>query len=837
MGLDLLRSEPLVRARLERCDRAFRPLAGWSIVEELVAGDRWADIEVALPCLAALGIAVADLWRSWGIEPSAAVGHSAGEIAAAYTAGVLTLEEAMLVSVHYSRALGKIQGTGGMGVVGLPPEETAARIAEDGRRLTVAGWLSPVSATVAGDAAEVDAFLLGLSGQGVFAARVALLDVAAHTPEVLPHQAALREALARLAPRPPAIPLVSTVAGETLDRPMDADYWAENLFRPVLFSRAVERLLASGERLFLEIDAHPILATPLEQGFAAAGVRGTVLASLRRGEDAHEVLAGSLAALGGMRERSERMEVIPLSARSPEALRDLAMQTARIEEESRGDLTPRPPLPSPTRPYPGRGGATSQDAETMEGGGSPSPGGGWVEDGRGGQGVRSLRDLAWTAAVRRSHHEHRLAVVARSRTELAERLVAFARGEAVPGIASGRKARGAPGEAGGLVFVFSGQGPQWPGMGRQLFEIEPVFRRVVERCDEALRPLLGYSFRERMEAEDDALSHTEVAQTAIYALQAGLAALWREWGVVPDAVVGHSVGEVAAAHASGALSLEEGAIVAACRGRAMEPARGLGGMAALELPAAEVEPLLADLDLSVAAVNSPASTTVAGAPEALDELARRLGGLGLTCRRLRVEYAFHTAQMDPCVRELQPLLAELRPRAVATPMVSSVTGEPVAGPDLDAGYWCANVRRPVRFAEALAGLAGNTVFLEVGPHPVLSVAVAQTLPEAAVLASLRRGRDERETLLETLGSLWVLGQAIDWPGVHPDGGRQVRLPTYPFQRQRYWFEGRVKAPQVAAPAPQPAEDDVFAERLLAEQLDAFNRMVALQLDVLGRGSL
>ena len=776
MGLDLLRSEPLVRARLERCDRAFRPLTGWSIVEELIGGDRWADIEVALPCLVALGIAVADLWRSWGIEPTAVVGHSSGEIPAAYTAGVLTLEEAMLVSVHYSRALGKIQGPGGMGVAGLSPQEVSGRIA--GWNLTVSGWLSPVSCTVAGDAAEVDAFLLGLAKEGVFAARVALLGVAAHTPETLPHQEALREALAGLKPLPPAIPLISTVTGEPLDRPMDAGYWAENLSRPVLFSQAVERLLASGETVFLEIDAHPILATPLEQGFAAAGVAGRVLPSLRRDEAVHEILFGSLTALGGRRETADRMELVPLSARSPEALRDLARGTARVDG--------------------------------------------------------SLQDLSWTAAVKRSHHEHRLAVVARSRAELAERLDAFAEGAAVAGVVSGRKARG----EGGLVFVFSGQGPQWPGMGRQLFAEEPVFRRVVERCDEALRPLLGYSFQERMEAEEDALSHTEVAQTAIFALQAGLLALWRERGIVPDAVVGHSVGEVAAAHASGALSLEEGAIVAACRGRAMEPARGLGGMAAVELPAAEAEPLLAGLDLAIAAVNSPASTTIAGTPEALDELGRRLERLGLTCRRLRVEYAFHTAQMDPCVRELQPLLAELRPRAVTTPMISSVTGGPVTGPDLDAGYWCANVRQPVRFAQALEKLAASAIFLEIGPHPVLSVAVTQTL-DTTVLASLRRGRDERETLLEALGALWVQGRAVDWPGVHPDGGRQVRLPTYPFQRQRYWFEGRgFEGRSPAKPAAVVvAQEDFGAERLLAEQLDAFNRMVALQLDVLGRGGL
>jgi acyl transferase domain-containing protein len=169
-------------------------------------------------------------------------------------------------------------------------------------------------------------------------------------------------------------------------------------------------------------------------------------------------------------------------------------------------------------------------------------------------------------------------------------------------------------------------------------------------------------------------------------------------------------------------------------------------------------------------------------------------------------------------------------------MISSVTGGPVTGTDLDTGYWCANVRQPVRFADAVGKLAGSAVFLEVGPHPVLSVAVTQTL-DAAVLASLRRGRDERETMLEALGALWVQGQEVDWAGVFPDGGRQVRLPTYPFQRQRYWFEGRGfegRAPKTPAAVVVPVQEDFGAERLLAEQLDAFNRMVALQLDVLGR---
>jgi acyl transferase domain-containing protein len=207
--------------------------------------------------------------------------------------------------------------------------------------------------------------------------------------------------------------------------------------------------------------------------------------------------------------------------------------------------------------------------------------------------------------------------------------------------------------------------------------------------------------------------------------------------------------------------------------------------------------------------------------------------------------------MEPCDQEVAAALADLRPRPTAVPMVSTVTGALAAGTDLGGLYWARNVREPVRFAAAVAaisdltGQAGSEIFLEIGPHPVLSVAVAQTLEpagrEAAVFASLRRGRDERETLLETLGGLWVLGVPVDWSGVHPDGGRHVRLPSYPFQRQRHWFtaaepEGTKGTAEAAVTVGTPPADPEPAavERLLADQLDAFNRMVALQLDLLGR---
>jgi acyl transferase domain-containing protein/acyl carrier protein len=823
LGRDLLRAEPLVRARLEQCDRLLRPWVGWSLLDELVAGDRWLLAEVSIPAIFAIQAALSDLWRSWGIEPDAVIGHSCGEVAAAYAAGVLSLEEGIRVSVVYGRTLGKVDGPGGIGVLELPPDEAAARIAARGLPLELAGRLSPSSTTVAGPGGAVDLLVAEVKAEGRFAARVAV-DAAAHTAAVEPHLPSMREQLADLAPRRPSVPLVSTLTGGPLDRPMDGDYWAANLRHTVLFSDGVEHLLGAGFDLFLQIDPHPILATPLEQSFAG---RGRALASLRRREDPRSVLFDSLGALWAagrpVREeaihpdpRSERsegsVELLPLSARTPEALRALARSTAGVlREEADG----------------------------------------------------THRDVCRQAARGRGRHEHGLGLTGRSRAELAGKLEAFARGEMVPGAVSGRRPRG---DRGKLVFVFAGQGPQWPGMGRQLLADEPVFRQAFERCDDLLRPYLGDSLLRRIEREG-ALDHTEVAQPALFALEVALAALWRSWGIVPDAVVGHSVGEIAAAWAAGILSLEEAARVAALRGRAMEPARGRGAMAAVELSEDEARASLSQIPeelLCIAAVNGPAAVTVAGDPAAMDGFVARLAAQGATARRLRVEYAFHSPQMEPYGREVEEALAGLRPRPALIPMASTVTGALVEGPELDGSYWRRNVRQPVRFADAVGVLARHASFLEVGPHPVLSAAVSQGLEargrEAALLASLRRGRDERETMREALAGLWVLGHPVEWSAVFPDGGRPVRLPTYPFQRQRYWFEvpeREERREPAAAPTPVPASVEVSApvaapvpvpfevlpepspagegvELLLAEQLDAFNRMVALQLDVLSR---
>jgi acyl transferase domain-containing protein len=827
MGCDLL-AEPAFRAAVARCDRAFRPLLGWSVLEEIAAGaaGRLAEAldagEIVEPLLFTVQVALAALWRSRGIEPDVVIGHSLGEMAAAHVAGALSLEDAALVVVEYQRAQRRANEIvlkrgggepGGMALVNLSPEALAPRLAPYADRVVIAGYNSPVTTGLSGDPAALDAILAPLKAEGVFASRIAA-DAAVHSPQMEPALDGLRQALAGIRPRLPRIALFSTVTGAPVDGPLDGDYWCRNLRQPVRFVEALTWLFDRGTRLLVEIDPHPVLAIPVEQTLAAGGNAPAVrnLPSMRRGEPGLAVLKAAEAVLRSEgrapSSRGDRFELFPLSGRTSEALRDAARLTAaRLRE----------PEAAP------------------------------------------LADLAYTAALRRSHHEHRLALTARTREELADRLDAFARGEAVAGAAKGRAGRQDRDDRPRLVFAFSGQGPQWAGMGRQLFAEEPVYRAAVERCDDLLRPHLGFSVLERLAAEESALEHTEVAQPVLFALQVGLTELWRSRGVEPDAVVGHSVGEIAAAWAAGVFPLDEAARIVALRGRTMQPAQGRGKMAAVELPEAEAAAALAGYEdrVCVAAVNSPAASVLAGEPAALEAVLDRLRGQGVTCRMLRVEYAFHSPQMEPYDAELERALAGLAPREARIPFASTVLPGLAVGPELDAAYWRGNVRRPVRFADAVEALGqeGFSTFVEIGPHPVLAVAIAQTLEsrEPTVRASLRRNLDERETTLEAFGGLYTLGHPVDWNGLFLDAGRTVSLgglPSYPFQRQRYWFEpGEAAAPglavQPALSAPAVAATPVFAaepssdpgvEQVLAGQIDAFTRLVTLQLDLLRGGA-
>ncbi|HEX8112782.1 MAG TPA: beta-ketoacyl synthase N-terminal-like domain-containing protein, partial [Kofleriaceae bacterium] len=405
----------------------------------------------------------------------------------------------------------------------------------------------------------------------------------------------------------------------------------------------------------------------------------------------------------------------------------------------------------------------------------------------------SLADICHTAAVRRSHHDHRLAVVAHTTAEFCDLLRGFLAGESSSMCHAGRQS-----SKHGVAFVCSGMGQQWWAMGRQLLAEERGYRDVVGHIDEILRALAGWSLLREFEADEQhtRINETRVAQPAIFATQVGIAAVLKQWGIQPSALVGHSVGEVAAAYLAGALSLEDAVKVTYHRSRLQQRTAGLGTMLAAGVSWQEAHRLINGYDavVSVGAINSAESVTLSGDSEVLRAIAQELDAKGVFCRALNVEVPYHSPTMDTLRSELLDSLGDLRPRATSVPLYSTVTGGLIDGTTLTATYWWQNVRQPVQFHQATSSAieAGHDVFMEIGAHPVLSVSIAECLREhdrkGVVVPSLRRGQPENATLLASAGRLYTLGATIDWHGVTRSEGTFVKLPTYPWQRERHWHE-------------------------------------------------
>ncbi|MFF8632003.1 type I polyketide synthase [Streptomyces werraensis] len=429
----------------------------------------------------------------------------------------------------------------------------------------------------------------------------------------------------------------------------------------------------------------------------------------------------------------------------------------------------------------------------------------------------SLASVAGALVAGRAVLGERAVVVAESGAEALGGLSALARGESAPGVVSGSAA----GALGKVVWVFPGQGSQWAGMGRELLDTSPVFAERIAECAAALEPWIDWSLVDvlRGEVEPALLERVDVLQPASFAVMVGLAAVWSSVGVLPDAVVGHSQGEIAAACVSGALSLEDAARVVALRSQAIrDQLAGRGGMASVALSEAEAVSRLtrwADR-VEVAAVNGPSSVVVAGDAQALDEALEALSADGVRVRRVAVDYASHTRHVEDIREILADTLAGVNAQAPSIPFYSTVTGEWVEGAGvLDGAYWYRNLRGQVGFGPAVAELTGqgHGVFVEVSAHPVLVQPITETVyaagadSEALVTGSLRRDDGGLRRLLASMAELFVRGVSVDWAGVLPAGATSARLelPTYAFDHQHYWLH-EVESATDAASLGQAAAD-------------------------------
>ncbi|MET8413393.1 SDR family NAD(P)-dependent oxidoreductase, partial [Streptomyces sp. NPDC005195] len=418
-------------------------------------------------------------------------------------------------------------------------------------------------------------------------------------------------------------------------------------------------------------------------------------------------------------------------------------------------------------------------------------------------------DVAWTLFHHRSVFENRALLI----------------GSEV--VASGVAASASPPSA---VFVFPGQGAQWVGMAVELLDSSPVFAARFGECAVALDGFVDFDLLDVIR-EGRSLDRVDVVQPVLWAVMVSLAALWESFGVRPSAVVGHSQGEIAAAVVAGALSLQDGARVAALRSRAITALAGHGGMVSVALSRERAEELISGWDgrISVAAVNGPTSVVVSGDADALDELVEQAAAQDVRVRRVEVDYASHSAHVELIREELLDVLAPVVAREPVVPFFSTVTGGWIESADTDAAYWYTNLRQTVQLELAVRELvaSGHGAFLEMSPHPVLTVPVAETVEaagsEAVVTGTLRRGQGGLARFYTSLGEAWTRGVTVDWaPAFTPYAPRRVELPTYAFQHQRYWLE----LPKASVAVVDPV-DEAFWKSVEDGDLEGFARTLGL----------
>ncbi|MDZ8033648.1 SDR family NAD(P)-dependent oxidoreductase [Nostoc sp. DedSLP04] len=407
-------------------------------------------------------------------------------------------------------------------------------------------------------------------------------------------------------------------------------------------------------------------------------------------------------------------------------------------------------------------------------------------------GTQPLADICFTAHAGRLHFSDRLSVLGATVAEMATKLTAFSRHEELPGLSSGIVGNEPP----KIAFLFTGQGSQYAGMGQQLYQTQPSFRKAIQQCDEILRSELEIPLLEILYYQTNSpLNQTAYTQPALFALEYALYQLWQSWGITPDAVMGHSVGEYVAACVAGVFNLEDGLKLIAARGRLMQQLPTEGMMVALLAPVAQVTEAISHYlePVSIAAINSPQSTVVSGQTGVVLAIVNELEKLGIKSKQLQVSHAFHSPLMKPMVGQFEQVARQITYHQPQLKFISNITGTFATSEVTTPEYWCHHILAPVNFAASMQTLhqQGYKVFLECSSQPILLGMGRQCISDegSTWLPSLRIGQEDWQQILQSLGKLYVLGAKVNWVGFESDYRcRKVKLPTYPFQRQSYWLE-------------------------------------------------
>jgi polyketide synthase 12/myxalamid-type polyketide synthase MxaF len=781
MAQSLLVSEPTFREVVEACDARIEALTGFSVLSSLWSQDPHAlnRCERLHPLMFTVQSGIAGLLRAWGIEPDWVLGHGVGEIAAAHHAGILSLDDAVLTVCQTARLLSRLEGRGGMIRLSAGLSETRDLIAplavgEHACELDIAASDGPRTTLVSGTFSALAA-LTELAKERQIACERMNSSVALHGPDVDLIGSALRASLACIAPQRAKTPMLSTTDLGWLEGPeCDALYWKRNQRQPVRFADAIDLLALRGDSFVVEISPHPIMADDLRAAFGKAR-SVQVLPTMMREKDGREAMLSAVATLyeAGLDPHWDAIARRPFSP-------------ARLPDEARAHL----PLMSSADLDPGSRTLTLPLS-------AHTPNALREEAARFAQHLTvhtqlRIEDIIHKTALTRTQDIHRLTVTASCRHSLVEGLEAHARGDHFPGlVASGPNATA---QKQGPVFLFSGHGSQWIGMCRELSVREPAFAAALREVDEALCGHGIASVRTRL---DDATAapalRADDVQPVLFAVQVALAALWRSWGIEPSLIIGHSVGEVAAAHVAGCLDLNSAARVVAERARAIAPAIGMGGMGVVELPKDQAEALLAPYrgHAAVAVHQSPRFSVISGKVDVLAEIMQSLVAKEVFCRWVDVDYASHGPQMQPLAEVLETRLSGLSCQAPRIPMISTTLGARIEGARCTASYWADNLRNPVQLHSAIsiALETGATSFVEVSPHPLLTTSIQEVArsdgASVTCVPSLRRRAPEVASMHQSLGALYVAGHHLEWTRILPVGNLRTPLPTYAFQRTHY----------------------------------------------------
>ena len=451
----------------------------------------------------------------------------------------------------------------------------------------------------------------------------------------------------------------------------------------------------------------------------------------------------------------------------------------------------------------------------------------------------SLADMVYTAHTGREHFDHRAAVSAASLPELRDNLRAFVADPLAGGVHTGHIETDKPPR---IAFLFTGQGAQYAGMGRTLYDTQPTFRAAMDQCAELLGPQLDRPLLSLLDPQTGSLlDQTGYTQPTMFAIEYSLATLWRSWGIEPAAVMGHSVGEFAAACIAGVFSLEDGLRLIAQRARLMQSLPQGGLMAAVLATEAQVAAAIEPYQnqVTIAALNGPQSVVISGDEQAVRDVLARFESNGIKTKTLATSHAFHSHRMDPMLDELRCVAESIQYSAPKIEIISNLTGRPAdKSTYTDPSYWCRHARSPVRFAESIQAAAdcGCEIFLEIGPSPVLIGMGRHCLPDDRYtwLSSLRPGRDDWQSMLDSMAEMYVRGVKIDWAGFDRDfAAKKIDVPTYPFQRRRFWStaagdpadrgptsssrNGRVLHPLLGRRVVAASTDHIFEAQLAANR--------------------